>query len=62
MMWNFDYEHKWIVPKEGRGGGLALLWKSSINVSVEDSSKYFIDTISIKTLTMHGALQVFMEN
>ena len=45
MMWNFDYEHKWIVPKEGRGGGLALLWKSSINVSVEDSSKYFIDTI-----------------
>ena len=24
MMWSFDYEHKWIVPREGRGGGLAL--------------------------------------
>ena len=24
MMWNFDHEHKWIVLREGRGGGLAL--------------------------------------
>ena len=45
VMRNFDYEHKWIVPREGRGGGLALFWKSSINLSVEDSSKYCIDTI-----------------
>ena len=44
-MWNFDYEHKWIVLRERRGGRLALFWKSSINLLVEDSSKYFIDTI-----------------
>ena len=45
VMRNFDYEHKWIVPRERRGGGLAFFWKSSINLSVEDSSKYCIDTI-----------------
>ena len=45
VMRNFDYEHKWIVPRKGRGGGLALFWKSSINLSVEDSSKYCIDII-----------------
>ena len=45
VMRNFGYEHKWIVPREGRGGGLALFWKSSINLSVEDFSKYCIDTI-----------------
>ena len=34
---------KWEVPKEGRGGGLVLFLKSSINLTVEDSSKYYID-------------------
>ena len=24
VMCNFDYKHKWIVPKERKGGGLAL--------------------------------------
>ena len=33
-----------MVPKEGHGGGLALFWKSSINLVIEDSSSYFIDT------------------
>ena len=32
-----------MVPKEGHGGGLVLFWKSSINLTVEDSSKYYID-------------------
>ena len=50
VMRNFDYEHKWIVPREGRGGGLAFFWKSSINLSVEDSSKYCIDTIIDKNI------------
>lgn len=27
----------------GRGGGLVLFWKSSVNLSVEGSLKYFID-------------------
>lgn len=50
VMWNFNYEHKWIVHREGRGGRLALFWKSSINLLVEDSSKYFIDTIIDKNI------------
>ena len=41
---NIDFDHKWMVPREGRGGGLALFWKSSVNLTIEDSSKYFIDT------------------
>ena len=24
VMCNFDYKHKWIVPRERKGGGLAL--------------------------------------
>ena len=33
-----------MVPREGRRGGLALFWKSSIDLMVEDSSNYYIDT------------------
>ena len=33
-----------MVPREGRRGGLALFWKSSIDLMVEDSSNYHIDT------------------
>ena len=32
-----------MVPKEGCGGGLALFWKSSINLTIEDLSNYYID-------------------
>ncbi|KAL0010115.1 hypothetical protein SO802_005223 [Lithocarpus litseifolius] len=41
---SIDYEHKWVVPKEGRGGGLVLFWKSTVNLEVIDSSQYYIDT------------------
>ena len=34
-----------MVPREGRGGGLSLFWKSSINLMVVGSRKYYIDTI-----------------
>ena len=30
-----------MVPREGRGGGLALFWKSSINLTIMGSSKYY---------------------
>ena len=43
-MHDIDFDKKWIVPKEGHWGGRALFWKSSINLIVKDSSKYFIDT------------------
>ena len=41
---NIDFENKWVVPKVGHGGVLALFWKASINLVVVDSSKYYIDT------------------
>lgn len=44
VMKNINFDNKWVVPKEGHGGGLAPFWKSSINLVIEDSSSYFIDT------------------
>ena len=41
---SINYEHKWVVLKEGRGGGLVLFWKSTVNLEVIDSSQYYIDT------------------
>ena len=41
---NIDFDHKWVVPKEGRGGGLVMFWKDSINLTIKDSSRYFTDT------------------
>ena len=41
---NIDFEHKWVVMKEGCGGGIALFWKASVNLEVVDSSNYYIDT------------------
>lgn len=41
---NIDFEHKWMVPREGMGGGLALFWRSSVNLVLVDSSHYYIDT------------------
>ena len=40
---NWEFEHKWVVPKEGRGGGIALFWKATVNLVVVDSSHYYID-------------------
>ena len=33
-----------MVPREGRGGGLVLFWKDLVNLTIKDSSRYFIDT------------------
>ena len=40
-----DFGDLCIVPSEGRGGGLALLWKSNIKVWVDSFSKYHIDSV-----------------
>ena len=42
---NIEHDHRWVVQREGRGGGLALFWKSSINLTVIGSCKYYIDAI-----------------
>ena len=41
---NLGFEHKWVVPRVGYGGGLVLFWRSSVNLVVMDSSNYYIDT------------------
>ena len=41
---SLDFEHKWVVPRVGHGGGLVLFWRSSVNLTVMDSSNYYIDT------------------
>ena len=42
---NFDFVNKWSIPSGNRGGGLVLLWKEDIRITVEDSSKYYIDVL-----------------
>ena len=42
---NFDFVNKWSVPSGNRRGGLVLLWKEDIRITVEDSSKYCIDVL-----------------
>ena len=42
---NFDFRIKWSIESENRGGGLVLLFKEEIRITVEDSSKYCIDVL-----------------
>ena len=39
------FDKKWIVQRVTRAGGLALLWKNSIDISVVSSSLNHIDAI-----------------
>lgn len=34
-----------IVPKEGRGGGLGMLWKREVDLEIMGYSRYFIDVV-----------------
>ena len=45
VLHNFDFKNKWSVESGNRGGGLVLLWKEEIKITVEDSSKYCIDVL-----------------
>ena len=42
---SIGFDHRWVVPRVGRGGGLVLYWKVSINLMVEDSDRYYIDAM-----------------
>ena len=42
---NINFEHKCFVEQSTQGGGLVLFRKSTVNLSVEDSSKYYIDAL-----------------
>lgn len=48
-----------MVLREGRGGGLVLFWKSSINLAVVDSSKYYIHGVINKDLENEWRLTSF---
>jgi len=36
---NIGFDHRWVVPRVGRSGGLVLYWRASINLIVEGSEK-----------------------
>jgi len=40
---NIDFDHRWVVPREGSGRGLVLFWKSIINLKIDGSHGYYID-------------------
>lgn len=40
-----NMKHGLIVPREGKSGGLALLWKEGITVEVQTCSQSHIDTL-----------------
>lgn len=48
---NLDFDGCFTVSSDGRGGGLALLWKPSENFWVDSLSNYHIDVI------FHGGLE-----
>ena len=48
MVWVRDkifFDGCFTIPSNGRGGGLALLWKAGVNVWVDSFSNYHIDSI-----------------
>ena len=34
-----------MVPRTTKGGGLVLFWKNSVNLTVVESHKYYIDAV-----------------
>ena len=42
---SINFDHRWVVLRVGRNGGLVLYWRSSINLSIEGSDKYYIDAV-----------------
>ncbi|XP_030958962.1 uncharacterized protein LOC115980904 [Quercus lobata] len=42
---NIDFENLFFVERNNRGGGLALFWRNSVDLSVDSSSPNHIDSI-----------------
>ena len=42
---SIGFNHRWVEPRVGRGGGLVLYWKASVNLTVEDSDRHYIDAV-----------------
>ena len=54
----FDYA--FTVPSVGRSGGLALLWKQEVDVSIRNFSQHHIDAHMESIKGFAGALLAFM--
>ena len=42
---SIGFNHRWVVPRVGRSGGLVLYWRASVNLKVEGSDRYYIDAM-----------------
>ena len=42
---SIGFDHRCVVPRVGRSGGLVLYWKASINLTVEGSNRHYIDAV-----------------
>ncbi|XP_075636850.1 uncharacterized protein LOC142609106 [Castanea sativa] len=42
---SMSFDHRWIVPRVGRGRGLVLYWKATINLKVEGVDRNYIDAV-----------------
>ena len=42
---SINFDHRWVVPRVGKSSGLVFYWRSSINLSIEGSDKYYIDAV-----------------
>jgi exonuclease III len=41
--WKLGLTNMVCIPSEGRSGGIALFWRTRVDVSLKSMSKYFID-------------------
>ena len=42
---SIGFDHRWVVPRVERSGGLVLYWKASIDLMVEGLDRYYIDAV-----------------
>ena len=43
-----DFVNGFYVQREGKGGGLAMLWRKEVNLEIKSFSKHHIDTMITK--------------
>ena len=56
---NINFDHRWVVPREGRGRGLVLFWNSTINLKIKGSHWYHIDATIDKDMENEWQLMGF---
>ena len=40
---NIYFDHRWVVLRKGRGRGLVLFWKSTVNLTIEGLHQYYFN-------------------